>query len=234
LGPGDRTSAINLRIHLGSAGAQSPHGAPGCREDTLTIRPRRSSPRAPGQPVLLSADATICRGRASAIAIDTAPLTFPVPDPSWSDAFASARLLAYSNPSAPAALRASKMTAAGVDLPYSIEDELDGTPALHPDQLHVSAKVIDADAIVDAPMDCRRWTTRLSKECWRALTALPDGTCASTWPVRVDPRTRVLHLDFAGTRGADCKLLLGVVAPAGDDMRAMLFDLTAPDASPRR
>jgi len=27
LGPGDRTSAINLRIHLGSAGARSPHVA---------------------------------------------------------------------------------------------------------------------------------------------------------------------------------------------------------------
>ena len=177
----------------------------------------------------LSAAAVICRDRASAIALDSAPLTFLVPDPSWNHAFERAGSLAYSNPSAPAVLDASKMTLAGLDLPYTIEDELDGTPDPHPDRLQVSAKVVDAETIVDAPLECRRWTTRLSRRCWRELSALPAGACARTWPVRIDARARVLHVAFTGARGAACKLLLGVVAPAGDDLHAMLFDLSAPD-----
>jgi hypothetical protein len=178
---------------------------------------------------LLSGAATICRGRANALALDTAPLTFLVPDPSWNDALDRDGPLAYSDPSAPGRLRGSKMTPAGLDLAYTIEDELDGTPPPHPDHVQVGAKVVDADSIVDAPMDCRRWTTRLSRRCWRALLALPAGACARTWPVHINAQARMLHVDFTSARSASCKLLLGVVAATSDDVHAMLFDLSPPD-----
>ena len=227
-GPGDRTSSIDFAITIRAAGAPRRAGVPACRDGVQPVRPRRSSPRAAGQPVALTVAAEICRGGASTLAVDTSPLPFLVPDASWTEAFERVGPLAYSNPSEPAVLNRSKMPRAGLDLPYTIEDELDGTPPLpsqQSDQIQVTARVVSADTMIAAPLECRRWTTRLQRRCWRELARQPAADCARIWPLRHDPKTRVLHLDFTGGEAAGCKLLVGVVAPTGDDMHAMSFDL---------
>ena len=224
-GPGERTSVIDFALDIDSPDAPRQEGVPACRDGVQQVRRRRSSPRTAGQPVNLAVAATLCRGGARTLAVDTSPLTFLVPDRSWTEAFDRVGPLAYSDPSDPARLRPSKMPLAGLDLPYTVEDELDGTPSPDPDQIQVSARVISPEAMSAAPSECRRWTTRLPKRCWRALTSQPADDCARSWPLRHDPKARVLHLDLIGRPATGCQLLLGVVAPAGDELHAMSFDL---------
>jgi len=226
-GPGDRTSVIDFAIDLRTAGGPRREGVAACRDGVQQVRPRRSSPPTAGRPVNLTVAATLCRGGVSTLAVDTSPLTFLVPDRSWNEAFERVGPLAYSDPSHPARLRPSNMPLAGLDLPYTLEDELDGTPSPDPDQIQVSARVMRPEAMIAAPAECRRWTTRLTKRCWRALTSLPADDCARSWPLRHDPAARVLHLGVNGRPADVCRLLLGVVGPGGDDMHAMAFELPA-------
>jgi len=252
-GPGSQPpgSTIALDLHLTDRGAAGAQPDP-CQSGEQRLRPRREWPGDDGAPVVARARVETCRGRDSALRVDTSPLAFLVPRADWSQVFVRPReglgTIPYSNRRAAFALDGATMPFAGLELSYRVEDELDGAPYPRPAALAVTAKVIEAAHLTHVAMPCRDWAGRLGKRCWRELAALPRGPCAAAWPAEVDGKARVLHVTFTGAPAGDCKLLVGVVAQegnnvgnnvgtnvgnnasnnVGEDMHAMLFDLRSP------
>jgi hypothetical protein len=193
------------------------------------VRPHREWNRAPDEPLRISANVSICRDHENTVVVDDSPLVFLSPEPSWAAYFTMATELPYSNFVSRARLGGAELPFAGADLKYSLEDELTGVSYPHPEALEVTAKVVEGDDLTDVSPTCRKWAGKLTKACWREFAALANGpSCSKIWPVALDRQNRVVHVDFIGTPGHGCSLLLGVVAPEGDSMHAMLVDLWAP------
>lgn len=226
---------IALWVDINDEGEPTHQGLSLCSKTAgseTSVRPRRSGCDGNPWTLLVFGALGACRGRDQVIVLDTSPLPFLVPDGSWERYRRSVSNTCYSSLRADAEptdlVDSDHIPLEGADLSYSIEDELDGTAYPRPEALTVSAKVIDRRQVDEISGRCLNWTGKTKKECWRSFQALPKGVCASVWPVALDAKKRVLHVDFVGTFGLDCYILLAVEAPEGDSLHAMALALSAP------
>jgi hypothetical protein len=189
------------------------------------VRPYRDSCDGSGRQECLTARASMRTETfgSTRVVVDTSPLPFLVPV-AWPDAVAGGDVL-YSSFARPVPYVAGdKVPAAGLNLPFGIEDELAGAYSQAP-VVNVVAVVIDAGREHEIPLSCSIWHGRLSRACWHQIAAFASASCARAWPIRVDTTRNELHVSYTGAKVSGCALIMEVDSPGIDFVHAILLSL---------
>jgi hypothetical protein len=205
--------------------------SPKAGRSLFVVRPRRRTCKtATGGTFLRPLE--ICRGDDTVVTIDTAPLPFLVAGGATLPVLDANEFCYSGEDGIVDRVAGGQLPPAGIDVPYTLEDELTGQPwprAQTSSAVSVTARVVSEDALQSFDAGpCFTWKTKMSRVCWRALTARPADACVEAWPIVVDETRHALHLDPPRARGLRCLLLIGVEASSSDAVHAIKLELDAP------